>query len=97
MLDPAERRLRLLGVLPLIFFLSQTVHYWRVGGAGNLLWMCNVGNLLLAIGLFIRRRELIRAAAIWTMPGLVIWIRYVLWDYEVVLSGILAHVGGIIV
>src|SRR5258708_2314207 len=71
-----EKRFRLLGLLPLIFFLSQAIHYWRVGGAGNLLWMCNVGNLLLAIGLFIERRELIRGAAIWTIPGLAIWILY---------------------
>jgi hypothetical protein len=92
-----EKRFRLVGLLPLIFFLSQAVHYWRVGGAGNLLWMCNIGNLLLAIGLFIERRELIRAAAIWTIPGLAIWILYVVLKYEVALSGILAHVGGVLV
>jgi hypothetical protein len=93
-------RFRLLGLLPVIFFLAQTVHYWRVGGMGNLLWMCNVGSLVLAIGLFFDRRELIRAAAIWTIPGLGLWIRYVLYatfDYEMVLSSILVHVGGIAV
>ncbi len=93
-------RFRLLGLLPVIFFLAQTVHYWRVGGLGNLLWMCNVGSLVLAIGLFFARRELIRAAAIWTIPGLGLWIRYVLYatfDYEMVLSSILVHVGGIAV
>jgi hypothetical protein len=88
-------RFRLLGLLPLIFFLAQTVHYWRVGGMGNLLWMCNVGNLGLAIGLFFNRRELIRAAAIWTIPGLLIWIRYVVLEYDYVFSSFLAHVGGI--
>src|SRR5712692_8252673 len=90
-------RFRLLGFLPLIFFLAQTIHYWRVGGLGNLLWMCNVGNLVLASGLFFGRPELIRAAAIWTIPGLGIWIRYVLLEYEIVFSSILAHVGGIVV
>jgi hypothetical protein len=88
-------RFRLLGFLPLIFFLAQTIHYWRVGGLGNLLWMCNVGNLVLASGLFFGRPELIRAAAIWTIPGLGIWIRYVFLEYEIVFSSILAHVGGI--
>ena len=93
-------RFRLLGLLPVIFFLAQTVHYWRVGGMGNLLWMCNVGSLVLAIGLFFEQRELIRAAAIWTIPGLGLWIRYVLYatfNYEMVLSSILVHVGGIAV
>ena len=92
-----DTRFRLIGLLPLTFFLAQTIHYWRVGGMGNLLWMCNVGNLLLAVGLFLNHRELIRAAAIWTIPGLGIWIRYVLFEYDFVVSSALAHVGGIIV
>ena len=94
---PLTLRFRLLGLLPLIFFLAQTVHYWRVGGMGYLLYMCNVGNLLLALGLFFGRTELIRAAAIWTIPGLGIWIRYVVLEYDYVFSSFLAHVGGIVV
>ena len=90
-------RFRLMGLLPLTFFLAQAIHYWRVGGMGNLLWMCNVGNLLLAAGLFLNHRELIRAAAIWTIPGLGVWARYVLFEYDFVVSSALAHVGGIIV
>ena len=86
---------RLLGLLPLFFFVGQTIHYWRFGGLGNLLWMCNTGNLLLAAGLFLGHRELIRAAALWTIPGLVIWIWYVARDAN--LSSTLAHVGGILV
>src|SRR2546423_1245289 len=92
-----DARFRLIGFLPLIFFLAQAVHYWRYGGAGNLLWMCNIGNLLLAIGLFLDHRELIRAAAIWTIPGLIVWIQYVLLDYGFLFSSTLAHVGGIVV
>ncbi len=94
---PTNYSYRLLGFLPLAFFIAQVIHYWRFGGLGNLLWMCNVGNLLLAIGLFLDHRELIRAAAIWTIPGLVVWVRYVLLDYGFLFSSALAHVGGIIV
>lgn len=90
-------RFRLIGLLPLTFFLAQMAHYWRVGGMGNLLWMCNIGNLLLAIGLFLNHRELIRATAIWTIPGLGVWMRYVLFEYDFVVSSALAHVGGIII
>src|SRR5205823_6208058 len=90
-----ELRFRLLGFVPLLFFAAQTVHYWRFGGLGNLLWMCNTGNLLMAVGLFLGHRELIRAAAIWTIPGLAIWILYVARDAN--FSSTLAHVGGIIV
>ena len=97
MRDQTDMRFRLTGLLPLTFFLAQTIHYWRVGGMGNLLWMCNVGNLLLAVGLLLNHREMIRAAAIWTIPGLGIWIRYVLFEYDFVVSSALAHVGGILV
>ena len=90
-------RFRLIGLLPLIFFLGQTIHYWRYGGMPNLLWMCNVGNLLLALGLFLNHRELIRAAAIWTIPGLLIWFLYVFLPGGNFPSSMLAHVGGIIV
>jgi len=82
-------------LLPLAFFAAQVVHYWRFGGLGNLAWMCNVGNFLLAIGLFLNHKELVRASAIWTVPGLGVWIWYV-WLPGGFTSA-LAHVGGIIV
>jgi hypothetical protein len=97
MSERLSTRFRLIGLLPLSFFLAQTIHYWRYGGTENLLWMCNIGNLMLALGLFLSHRELIRAAAIWTIPGLWIWIQYVLLANGVFLSSTLAHVGGLIV
>jgi hypothetical protein len=97
MKPPLELRFRLLGLLPLSFFLVQTIHYWRFGGMGNLLWICNLGNVLLGVGLLIGHRELIRVAAIWTIPGLAIWINYVLLASGFYFSTTLAHVGGIIV
>jgi len=95
---PLSTRFRLLGVLPLIFFLIQAVHYWRYGGLGNLLWMCNAGNVLLGIGLLLGHREAIRAAAIWTIPGFIIWIKYVLLaSGGFYFSTTQAHVGGLII
>ena len=95
--DRLGTRYRLLGVLPLTFFLVQTIHYWRFGGLGNLLWMCNAGNVLLGVGLLVGHRELVRAAAIWTIPGLGIWIKYVLLASGFYFSTTLAHLGGITV
>lgn len=97
MKPPLDLRFRLLGLLPLIFFLFQTIHYWRFGGMENLWWICNVGNVMLGIGLLISHREVIRAAAIWTIPGLAIWIFYVLLPSGFYFSTALAHVGGIVV
>jgi len=90
-------RLRLLGIFPLIFFLAQVKHYWPINELGNLFWMCNVGNLILALGLFLEKPLVIRLAAIWTIPGLIIWILYVVLMWGVFWSSTLAHVGGLAV
>jgi hypothetical protein len=89
--------LRLLGVLPLIFFLAQGIHYWRIDELGNMLWMCNIGNLVLAIGLFLENRFLMRVAIIWTIPGLIIWFLYVVIAWGMFFTSTLAHVGGLLV
>jgi hypothetical protein len=52
---------------------------------------------LLAIGLFLNHKELIRASAIWTIPGLGIWFWYVWLQGSTAWSSTVAHVGGIIV
>ena len=90
-------RLRLLGLLPLFFFLAQGVHYWRIDQLGHMLWMCNIGNLILAMGLFLEKPLLVRLSAIWTIPGLLVWFLYVVLAWGVFLTSTLAHVGGIIV
>jgi hypothetical protein len=90
-------RLRLLGLLPLIFFLAQGVHYWRIHQLGHMLWMCNVGNLLLALGLLLEKPLVIRLSAIWMIPGLIIWFLYVVLAWGVFLTSTLAHVGGLTV
>lgn len=89
--------MRLLGLLPLIFFLAQGVHYYKIDELGHLLWMCNIGNLLLAMGLFLERPLVVRFAAIWTIPGLIVWFIYVVLAWGVFLTSTLAHVGGITV
>ncbi len=73
-----------------------------------MLWMCNLGNLLLAIGLFLEKPMVTRVAILWTIPGLIVWFIYVVptWgllvagmmslrDVYGVISSTLAHVGGI--
>jgi hypothetical protein len=88
---------RLLGVLPLAFFLGQAIHYWRIDQLGHMLWMCNIGNLLLAIGIFLGQPILIRVAVIWSIPGIVIWFRYVVMVWGVFAASTSVHVGGLIV
>ena len=90
-------KLRLLGILPLIFFIAQLVHYWPRNELGHMFWMCNIGNLILAMGLFLEKPVPIRLAAIWTLPGLVVWFMWVVLTWGVFLSSLLAHACGFIV
>lgn len=95
--DPPSLWFRLLGLLPLVFFLAQAAHYWRINELGHMLWMCNIGNLVLAVGLSLNNALLIRVAVIWMFPGLVVWLVYVALAWGMFLSSTLAHVGGLIV
>jgi hypothetical protein len=73
-----------------------------------MLWMCNIGNLLLAVGLFMEEAILIRVAVMWMVPGVVVWFLYVVPTWGMLLTGkltfgqlfgvlssTLAHIGGI--
>lgn len=93
----ADTRFRLLGFFPLVFFFAQGVHYWKISQLGHMLWMCNIGDLLLAIGLFWKQPVLIRIAVIWMVPGFAIWFRFVVLEWGVFFSSVLAHVGGLMV
>lgn len=72
-----------------------------------MLWMCNIGNLLLALGLFFEQAMLIRVAIIWMVPGVAVWFLYVVPTWGMLLTGkfsytdlfgvvssTLAHLGG---
>ncbi|HET6890195.1 MAG TPA: hypothetical protein VFH31_03765 [Pyrinomonadaceae bacterium] len=87
---------RALGIFPLAFFLAQAVHYWRINELGHMLWMCNIGNLILAIGLFLNHALLIRIAVIWLFPGLVVWLIYVVLPWGIFLSSAVIHLGGMV-
>ena len=90
-------RFRLLGLLPLLFFILHANHYREVGGLPHMLWMCNIGNLVLAIGLFFGWPLLIRVAAIWLLPGLPVWLWFVVRPGWWILTSFFAHAGGLIV
>lgn len=89
--------MRLLGILPLLFFLAQGVHYSRIHQLGNMLWMCNLGSLVLALGLFFEKPLVVRIAAIWTVPGIFMWFFFYVVSWGVYFASVLVHVGGLIV
>jgi hypothetical protein len=102
-----KKQLRLLGIFPLAFFTAQAIHYWQINQLGHMLWLCNIGNLMLALGLFFEEAILIRVAVVWMVPGVVVWFFYVVPTWGMLLTGrfsyaevfgvlssTLAHLGG---
>ena len=90
-------RMRLLGLLPLLFYFAQGVHYWRSHELGNMWWMCNIDTLMLALGLFLEKPLVVRIAAIWAIPGILTWFFFYVLPWGVFLSSVLVHVGGLAV
>ncbi|HKP48350.1 MAG TPA: hypothetical protein VJT50_17245 [Pyrinomonadaceae bacterium] len=104
----SNKPFRRLALLPALFFLAQGIHYWQINQLGHMLWMCNIGNLLLAAGIFFEKPLLIRVAVIWSLPGAIVWCVYVVPTWGLVLTGrgnaadvyaaiasTFAHVGGL--
>lgn len=96
-------KVRLLGLLPLAFFIAHFYYYATVGfyaenrGIENMLWMCNVSNLTLAAGLLFDLKWLTRLSVIWLIPGLPLWLVEVVGHGGWMLTSFFTHIGGLIV
>jgi hypothetical protein len=67
--------------------MAQAIHYLQINQLGHMLWMCNIGNLLLALGLFLEQAILVRVAVMWLVPGLAAWAAYVVPTWGMLLTG----------
>jgi|SRR5262245_29307574 len=91
-------RFRLLGFLPLCFFLARAIEYMVVAKTPEqMLWSCHISNLMLVAGLFLGNPFLIRVAVFWLILGVPPWIADMLWSKLVTPVSIFSHLGGFIV
>lgn len=96
-------RLRLLGIAPLMFFAAHLLFYTTDPfyasnhGVENMLWMCNVGNLVLGVGLLLGLPRVIRLAVIWLIPGLPLWVFDAIQRGGLLFTSFLTHIGGLAV
>lgn len=91
-------RFRLLGFLPLCFFLARAVEYMVVAKTPEqMLWSCHISNLMLAAGLFMGNPFLIRVAVFWLILGVPPWIIDMVWSNQFIAVRIFSHLGGFIV
>lgn len=91
-------RFRLLGLLPLIFFLARVVEYvFKAKTPEQILWSCHISNLMLAIGFFIYSPWLIRLAAFWQILGLPPWFIDMVVSKLITPVSVFTHLGGVTV
>lgn len=95
--DRDAGRIRWLGLLPLVFFSVHTLYYLHHGGVSHMLWMCNIGNLVLGLGLLLDWPALIRMSVFWLIPGLPLWIWFMVMKGGWLLTSMFSHVGGLAV
>jgi hypothetical protein len=86
--------LKLLSVLPLLFFIAIAARPARANRWGDALWMCHLSNLLLAAGLFFSNAFLVFMALPWLLFGIPLWLGDVVRTRKVVPISILTHFGG---
>jgi hypothetical protein len=86
---------RFLGFIPLCFFIAHFIHHLNEGHPGYILWLCNLNNLLLALGVFTGWKLLMRIGILWLIPALPLWIieswMYADWP----ITSILSHIGAL--
>src|SRR5438093_12595405 len=91
--DPTKR-FRLLGTLPLIFFIAHFFYLFSHGRVTEIFWICHLSNLILSIGLLFNIPALIRLAVIWLVPGLLLWLMEIFKIGDVSVTSFFSHVGG---
>lgn len=62
-----------LAMLLLLVFVINTLDNYRIGQLQDMLWICHVSMLLLAVGMYARRQQFIQIAALWIFPGFIFW------------------------
>ena len=74
--DPKRfsRNWRLLGFLPLAFFLARLGYFIHYGGTSQILWMCHLSNLTLAIGLLFDLPLWVGVSAYWLVLAIPFWV-----------------------
>ncbi|HSE39984.1 MAG TPA: hypothetical protein VLH08_04400 [Acidobacteriota bacterium] len=88
-------RQRLLGTIPLCFFLAHWIHHANEGYPGYILWLCNLNNLLLAAGILTGWKLLTQIGILWLLPALPLWA-IESWMYgDWPLTSILSHIGAL--
>lgn len=68
------RRLRAYGAMAGLAFLAHAGHHVFLGSRWDVLWLCNLAPLLLALGCLRERPSLVAVALLWETFGTPVWL-----------------------
>jgi hypothetical protein len=95
--DPAHfERWRWLGLLGILLYVVHAAHLIARGEAGDLLWACLLGSLIVGFGMLLRLPVLNAVGFLWVAVGVVVWILYLAGGGELLATSFLPHVGGVL-
>lgn len=89
--------MQVLGVLPLLFFVSMVLYHVKKGRWGDAFWMCHASNLLLAMGLFFGKPTMVAMALPWLMFGIPLWLGEAVRIRRIIPLSVVTHWGGALV
>lgn len=90
LLDP---RVRLAGSIVLLLWFFHFVRYfWVLRQPEQMLWMCHMSTLLLALGLLASSASAIRVGALWSLAGFPLWVLDVALRGETTRVSVLSHI-----
>jgi hypothetical protein len=90
-----DKTLRALGLLALMAFVVHALNHVRRGEAHDVLWVCNLSPLLLALGCFLKKPMLVAVPLLWLCFGTPMWILDMATGGELIWTSFLPHLGGI--
>jgi len=88
---------RMLGILPLLFFVIYTYAAFAENRAAEALWMCHVSNVILGIGMLTQRPVLVRMVFPWLIFGVPLWLIDVVSSGDERTVSTVSHIGGFLV
>jgi hypothetical protein len=91
---PRTSRLSAIGWCALALSLAHDGRHLAHGEWHDLLWFCNLSCPLLGLGCVLRRGAMVRVALTWFAFGTPLWLLDQLTGGEVIVTGILIHLGG---
>ena len=92
-----SHQMKLLALLPLLFFLFRLFVTYQEGQPEIIFWICHLNNLLLCFGIVFSISIFIQLTSLWFIVGFILWLIDLYGNGAFTISSFLSHFGGLII